>query len=350
MRFFKMNYGKRALLSVSMLFFLALSVFPQQNSFSLGLFPEANANTRRGYGLAGGIVADYGITDRIAAGLKVDFGSDFYDVSSFEALAFGRYYFFNTPPFFSLFVQAGTGLVMLFEGDRMVPSVLGDGALGVRFPIKKFYTEQYIRFGWPTGFGFGLVVGYRFGLKPPPPAPEPEPVILPPPPSGPEPTPPPVPEPEPAMLSLESLPEPVMPPPEPLPEEAPVVIPEGLEIFFPPNVARFTEGGSAWLPFHNHNTVVLNAIAGFLKDHAEYSIHITGHANPVLGTKEEETGKLVPMSIDRAEFVRDELVYLGIDAGRISVSGAGGTAAKPGDLQKNRRVEFRFERQDPPPP
>ena len=72
MRFIMANYGKKSLFAVLMLFFLAPSVFSQQNSFSLGLFPEANANTRRGYGLAGGLVADYGITGRIAAGLKAD--------------------------------------------------------------------------------------------------------------------------------------------------------------------------------------------------------------------------------------------------------------------------------------
>ena len=317
MRFIMANYGKKSLFAVSMLFFLALSVFSQQNSFSLGLFPEANANTRRGYGLAGGLVADYGITGRIAAGLKVDFGSDFYDVSSFEALAFGRYYFFDASPSFSLFAQAGAGFVMLFEEDRVVPSVLGDGALGIRFPVKKFYTEQYIRFGWPAGFGFGLVVGYRFGPKP-----------LPPPPPPPKPVPEPVPEPVPG----------------PLPEDAPAVIPNDLEIFFPPYAARFTEGGSAWLPLHNHNMVVINTIADFLKDHAEYAVHITGHANPVLGTEEEDTEQLVPISLKRAEFVRDELVHFGVDAGRITVSGAGGAAADPEDPQKNRRVEFRFEK------
>ena len=245
--------------------------------------------------------------------MKADFGSDFYDVSSFEALAFGRYYFFNTSPSFSLFAQAGAGFVMLFEEDRMVPSVLGDGALGIRFPVKKFYTEQYIRFGWPAGFGFGLVVGYRFGPKPPP-----KPISKP-----------------------VTVPEPV---PGPIHEEAPAVIPNDLEIFFPTYAARFTEGGTAWLPLHNHNMVVLGTIADFLKDHAEYAVHITGHANPVLGTEEEAAEQLVPISLQRAEFVRDELVHFGVDAGRITVSGAGGADANHEDPQKNRRVEFRFEK------
>ncbi|MDR2160010.1 MAG: OmpA family protein [Treponema sp.] len=340
MSFIKARCGKKVLFSFYMLFFSALSVFSQQkNSFSVGLFPEANANTRRGYGLAGGLVADYGITGRIAAGLKTDFGSDFYEVSSFEALAFGRYYFLDVPPSFSLFAQAGAGLVMLFEGDRMVPSVLGDGALGIRFPVKNFYTEQYVRFGWPTGFGFGLVVGYRFGLKPPPPEPPPKPVLAAEPP--PEPATPAEPPPDPPP-PVEPLPEPVLS--AELPSEDPAVIPEGLEIFFPPNAVHFTGEETLGLPLHNHNTAILNTVAGFLKDHVQYDVHITGHANPVLGTDDEDTERLIPISVKRADSVRDELIRRGVDAGRISVSGAGGAEADREDPQKNRRVEFRFER------
>jgi outer membrane protein OmpA-like peptidoglycan-associated protein len=344
MRFIRTDGGKKTLLPVLILFLVTLSAFPQQkHSFSLGLFPEANANTRRGYGLAGGLAADYGITGRIAAGLKADFGSDFYDVSSFEAQAFGRYYFFDAPPSFSLFAQAGAGLVMLFEGDRMVPSVLGDGALGVRFPVKNFYAEPYIRFGWPAGFGFGLAAGYRFGPKPPPASIPAPPASIPAPPEPVPAPPPPAPPPEPAAPP-EPAPEPAPPLQAPLPEEAPAAVPQGLELFFPPNAARFTEGEPAWLPLYNHNMAVLAAAAGFLRDHAEYAVHITGHANPVTGTEEEAAGLLVPMSVERAAFARDELVRFGIDAGRISVSGAGGAEAGTEDPQKNRRVEFRFER------
>jgi outer membrane protein OmpA-like peptidoglycan-associated protein len=375
MHFIRADRGKKAVLPVLMMFFLTLSAFPQQkNSFSLGLFPEANANTRRGYGLAGGLVADYGITRRIAAGLKADYGSDFYDVSSFEAMAFGRYYFFDASPSFSLFAQAGAGFVMLFEGDRMVPSVLGDGALGIRFPVKKFYTEQYIRFGWPAGFGFGLVVGYRFGLKPPKQAPEPPPEPPPeaaPPPAlaeqAPEAAPPPAlaeqaPEAAPPPVLAEQVPEAVFPgepekaPAEPPPPEAvpgiPVLVPEGLEIIFLPQVAHFYDEGEWWLPFYNRNMEALVAAAGFLKDYPEYAVHITGYANPVLGTEEEQMGRLIPLSLERAVFVRDELARLGVDPGRITVSGAGGTPETNRDaFWKNRRAEFRFgKRQDRPSP
>ncbi|MDR1618878.1 MAG: OmpA family protein [Treponema sp.] len=336
MHFTRADWGEKAVLPFLTLFFVTFSVFPQQkHSFALGLFPEANANTRQGYGLAGGIAADYGITGRIAVGLKTDFGSDFHDVSSFEALAFGRYYFFNASPSFSLFAQAGAGLVMLFEGDRMVPSVLGDGALGIRFPVKNFYTEQYIRFGWPTGFGFGLAVGYRFGLKPPPlPKPLPEPV-----------TPPVEQAPE---VSFPGEPEqaPAEPPPPELIPEIPAVVPEGIEIVFPPYTAHFTDGGSWWQPVYNRNMEALAIIAGFLKNHPEYTVHVTGYANPVLGTDEEYRETLLPLSLERAVFIRDELVRLGVDAGCVTVSGAGSAEVDPENPQKNRRVELRFGKRD----
>ncbi|MDR1899864.1 MAG: OmpA family protein [Treponema sp.] len=318
------GYGKRIILLALVLFSLTVPVFSQQkNSLSLGIFPEANANTRKGYGLAGGLIADYGITGRIAAGLKADFGSDFYDVTSLEALAFGRYYFLGDPLPFPLFVQAGAGVVMLLEEDRSVLSVLGDGAVGIRFPIKNFYTEQYVRFGWPHGFGFGLVIGYRFGKKPAPPkAPE----------TGPEVT---MPE-EPA----ETVPEAA--PPEAVHEEE--AVPEGLEIIFRSNVPDFHDDRAEWEPIFKHNMYVLYTVADFLKAHPEYTVHITGHANPVLGTEEENSGKLIPLSVERAEFVRNELVHLGIDAARLSVSGAGGAEARQEDPQRNRRAEFRFEK------
>jgi outer membrane protein OmpA-like peptidoglycan-associated protein len=302
---------KKTVFFAAALFFVSVFIFPQQKeSLAAGILPEANANTIQGYGLAGGLIADYGLTNRIALGVKADYGTDFYQVSSFEALGFSRYYFQNNALPFSFFVQAGAGLIILFEGDRLVYSVLGDGALGFRFPLKKFYTEQYARFGWPHGFGFGIVVGYRFGLKSPPPevpAVRPEPLVE-------------------------------------LTAEPALEVPENMEIIFPPNISTFMNDELTLLPAFESNMDSLYIIAGFLMEHPEYTVHLTGYANPVLKTEVEERERLMPLSISRAEFVKEQLKNLGIDGNRITVSGLGGREADQEDSQRNRRVEFRFEK------
>ncbi|MDR2470625.1 MAG: hypothetical protein LBD09_00770, partial [Treponema sp.] len=267
----------------------------EKRSVSLGLLLEANANTRHGYGLAGGLMGDYGITDRLAAGLKADAGSDFYDVSSLEFLAFGRYYFlqFKTPA--PVFAQLGAGMITLFEEDRRVSSILADGSVGIRFPFNKFYAEPYLRFGWPHGFGFGLAAGYRFSPRKPPPPVEPEPVV----------------EPEPYVE----------------PEPPGPVIEEELEEEFGDDFVRRDDGSIVYMPavffrsyyadFGTHglpegiienNIAILDNVAEFLKNHPDYTVEITGYANPVLGSPREEREKLAPLSLARAEFIKAELV------------------------------------------
>jgi outer membrane protein OmpA-like peptidoglycan-associated protein len=319
---------------------LVLWTFPvsgqEKNTISTGVLVEANANTRHGYGLAGGIIGDYGITDNFALGIKGDFGTDFYDVSSVEALAFGRYYFLNTPLSFPFFLQAGAGLSMLFEGDKSVPTVLGEGGIGIRFPIKKFYTEQYLRFGWPFGFGFGIVVGYRFGFKPSLPdirdwqheggTSIPDPVL-----------------PEPVLYEP---PEEPKPPEEPEPPELESL--KSMEIIFIANMADFESLGEAHLKTFEDNINVLNAVAYFLKAHEDYTLTITGHANPVEKTPTEEEESLRPLSLQRAEYVKARLVNFGIDPERISVAGAGGQGADPQNIVRNRKANFSFMKKPAP--
>jgi outer membrane protein OmpA-like peptidoglycan-associated protein len=333
-----MDIQKRAVKRAFFVFFLALialSVSGQEKkTISAGVLVEANANTRHGYGLAGGLIGEYGITDNFALGIKGDFGTDFYDVSSVEALGFGRYYFLNSPISFPLFLQAGAGLSMLFEGDKQVSTVLGEGGIGIRFPIKKFYTEQYLRFGWPFGFGFGMVIGYRFDLKS-------------------------------SKVDVreqrpedgQSIPDPVLP--EPVlyeiaeePAETPAEEPEppelaslgSMAIIFSADMANFESLLEAQLKTFEDNTKVLNAVASFLKAHAGYSLTITGYANPVEKTDTEEEESLMPLSLQRAEYVKARLVDLGITPGRISAIGAGGRGADPRNAVRNRRADFSFER------
>ena len=94
----------------------------------------------------------------------------------------------------------------------------------------------------------------------------------------------------------------------------------------------------------------MDRLAEILKKYDTYNIRIEGYAvsvywNDPARAKVEQDQVLVPLSLSRANSVKDALVKRGIDAGRVSTVGLG--ASNPvvpnSDLQdrwKNRRVEF----------
>jgi flagellar hook assembly protein FlgD/outer membrane protein OmpA-like peptidoglycan-associated protein len=98
------------------------------------------------------------------------------------------------------------------------------------------------------------------------------------------------------------------------------------------------------------NIATLKRLAEIINKYKAYRILIEGHANnlswadPVKAKKEEEE-VLQPLSLSRADTVKHALGELGVDIGRITTAGLGGT--QPiipfSDLEnrwKNRRVEF----------
>jgi len=98
------------------------------------------------------------------------------------------------------------------------------------------------------------------------------------------------------------------------------------------------------------NIKVLSRIAEILKKYDSYSVRIEGHAVRV-NWQDEESGEqeereeLAPLSLARAESVRDALIELGVNPGRLSTAGLGGRdpVVPHSDLEnrwKNRRVEF----------
>lgn len=106
-----------------------------------------------------------------------------------------------------------------------------------------------------------------------------------------------------------------------------------------------------------NNERVLKRIATILKKFSDYNVTIVGHANSVTGTTEEENEDnpskwgpaLQPLSEKRAQYVKDELVNLGVNVSRLSVEGKGGSEPvadrKNKDVNwKNRRVEFILEK------
>lgn len=102
---------------------------------------------------------------------------------------------------------------------------------------------------------------------------------------------------------------------------------------------------------YDNNIRVLKRIATILNKFKDYTVKIEGHANNVTGTEDEETSTangnipLVPLSEQRAEFVKQQLKKNGVDLNRMESVGMGGRkpVVKRSDRDnwwKNRRVEF----------
>ena len=119
-------------------------------------------------------------------------------------------------------------------------------------------------------------------------------------------------------------------------------------ITFPPNSAdlsKVAEEDKA-----AKNTWVLERLAQILNKYSSYNFLIEGHANQeywenAARAAREEKEELGPLSLSRAEAVKNALVRLGLKVERISVAGLGGTnpLVPFSDLEnrwKNRRVEF----------
>lgn len=102
-------------------------------------------------------------------------------------------------------------------------------------------------------------------------------------------------------------------------------------------------------PIGLRNSLVLSRLVDLFARYPSYKITIEGHAVNITGTEAEQTRELVPLSLRRAQSVRDALIARGMDPGRISTVGIGG--ARPlvphSDAEnrwKNRRVEFILEK------
>ena len=93
------------------------------------------------------------------------------------------------------------------------------------------------------------------------------------------------------------------------------------------------------------NRSVLKRLAEVLSKYGNYQVRIEGHANNVTGTEREDVEELMPLSLARAQGVKQALVGMGLASKRLDVEGKGGKEMlfPGGDLVnnwKNRRVEF----------
>jgi hypothetical protein len=132
-----------------------------------------------------------------------------------------------------------------------------------------------------------------------------------------------------------------------------VIVPS---IVFPPNAGDFRGLDPERMA---NNSRILQRIAQVLNKFDTYRVKVEGHANPTSqpGTRartDEENGTrtvkgLRPLSEERAHAVVNYLVGLGVDRGRLSAIGMGGTRtvvefADRDNWWKNRRVEFILEK------
>jgi hypothetical protein len=133
-------------------------------SWSAGLGADVNLNTREGVALGGSVSVDYGITARIAAGVTAVFSGNFGDIFTAEPAVFFRWYALQIGGM-PLFAQGDIGCSIITEGADAMPAFLGAVRAGIRIPVKNFYVEPYVRFGFPFIWGIGALCGYSFNLK-----------------------------------------------------------------------------------------------------------------------------------------------------------------------------------------
>jgi hypothetical protein len=150
-------------LLAALLFSAVIHAQEKAGQISLGLSPEINMATRSGIAAGGGLYADYAINAAWAAGIKTAVSYNFEEIVSLEPAAFVRWYIpfdWKVYPF----AQADLGAMLIWEGSRMVPAILGGIGIGLRFPINRLFVEPYAAFGFPFVWRAGLAVGGRFKI------------------------------------------------------------------------------------------------------------------------------------------------------------------------------------------
>lgn len=118
-------------------------------------------------------------------------------------------------------------------------------------------------------------------------------------------------------------------------------------IIFPPDSADFTRLDETDI---ENNRAIIKKLVNKLNKYPNYNIRIEGHGNIINWQTEESFNKenrdiLIPLTLKRAEAVRQMLIDEGMSSSRISVAGVGGSYpitsfSDKENNWKNRRVEF----------
>ena len=82
----------------------------------------------------------------------------------FEPLGSLRFYFVSPSgvPGTGVFLEGLVGVSIISNDSEKSNCISFGGGLGYRFPVKNFYIEPEIRFGYPYTVGAGLGAGFRF--------------------------------------------------------------------------------------------------------------------------------------------------------------------------------------------
>ena len=122
-------------------------------------------NTREGWAQGWAVTAARHVLSKyMLVGIRGLMNTDYRGVTEMEAGAFLRAYPFKLG-LGGAFAQVGFGISSFSEEDRRRLTLLLDYSVGFRFFfLGGFYTEAYVRSGYPFRFGGGLVVGHRFNF------------------------------------------------------------------------------------------------------------------------------------------------------------------------------------------
>jgi hypothetical protein len=147
------------------------------NYFSAAVGIETSGLSPEGFSLNAVYLGDFRIASNFSFGVKGGFYFASDNVFSVETMFFGRWYFFPEKVrvqangkwyqiLLDLFVQAGVGTDAVFRDNtpslsRALP--VFDVSAGTRIPLPwNLYAEPFIRGGYPSVFGIGIMAGYRF--------------------------------------------------------------------------------------------------------------------------------------------------------------------------------------------
>lgn len=140
------------------------AAFAESGKFNVGVDAGINMNSPRNYAFEAGIHGYYNIFPFLSAGADVSVSMNFRSVFSLHTTAGCRYYIVSVTDNRSegLFVQADAGWQGIWDDSVMYSVFSGGGRFGWRFGFNSFYTDVYVKAGYPYLWGAGAGFGFRF--------------------------------------------------------------------------------------------------------------------------------------------------------------------------------------------
>jgi outer membrane protein OmpA-like peptidoglycan-associated protein len=259
-------------------------------------------------------LGDFRIHKSFSFGIKGGFYFASESVFSIEMMVFGRWYIFPAKTtgkwyekMLDVFVQGSVGTDAFFRDNEPILSralPVFDISAGARIPLPlNFYAEPFVRVGYPSLFGIGIMVGYRF----------------------------------PSFGKGEAKTERVIRTTNEIIRS--IIITQVEYVIFGADSPVLNAGVDANARALNNKA--LEEVAKVLKNNLAFRVRIEGFANPVRNT-EEEKQELQTLSLARATAIEAKLTELGVSGSQMVLSARGGTraASVSTNTNLNRRVEL----------